>query len=952
MIDSAMSSLFPTHNIGADGFNWFIGQIESGENDPDPKGSGRHRVRILGQHPKECGLVPSSELGWAQTLMPVTNPHTPGGATSVSDQLESGTWVVGFFLDPERQMPVIMGSIGRVANSFEEGESADEDPTPESDGCKSFTTFIKPRNKKPFDQYSGSTVTLDPLDAGHAPDGRVRTTSSGETISAATTQYIAAKYGQNSETNPSGINWCVEIADKCGKETDLNNTFQRLFSEMLYETQRNNGKLGTYLVGEVTGELYDSIGIGRKYVTKGKQLVRTFVASAKGFVVEKMREAVKELTDALIYPSEEGNSLTPVTKFFNDKLASLGCEMADLGDRLAKFIEEIIFGYLFNIYKQTVCHVDKFINGLLGKIQSLMNELLESILGPIQDLLGAIASPFNILGDAINYVLGILGIECSGPGKKCSKTTTICTNCGSGERKDFLDNLLDDLADKPKDWNQYTCPDNFEGTKRNPTEVIFVGGENIPPNNDYIAYSIEKNIIVKEGEIAEFTVTRSGKTDLVSSVTYLTQDGTAESGVDYEEKTGVLGFVSGETSKTISVRTYADNEDDDREDFFVVIRKDTPGTIESLTENNVGRCTIRSYGADDPTGDGDFGDDTPVDDPSTKGPNTKPPTPDDYPPPDDPNAPTGVEVGVSDEQLEPTFFVFPDKNEVEEGGFVTYTIQTQNVPDGSIVRYQLWGDGITPSDIVNFTLSGTFTVNENQATVVVGINKDDNDREKDESLIFSIPNTGAQCSVLILSDLNNLTQLEQFERNDESSNFSETPVVPPSVREIITGPGGEIVDIIIGDPGTPFKEAPNVLIVGEGTSGAGIALLNDRGLLTEIRVTDPGFGYKLNKPDDARKECIIDSFTMIRPGQDYTSPPTVYVDGDNSIAEALVEEGKVISIRIKNREMTFKSYPKVIIVGGGGYGATFLPSFACLEPEARVAVGSAKIGTGSYIDCP
>ena len=37
---------------------------------------------------------------------------------------------------------------------------------------------------------------------------------------------------------------------------------------MLYETQNNGGKLGNYLVGELSGELYDMVGIGRKYVDK------------------------------------------------------------------------------------------------------------------------------------------------------------------------------------------------------------------------------------------------------------------------------------------------------------------------------------------------------------------------------------------------------------------------------------------------------------------------------------------------------------------------------------------------------------------------------------------------------------------------------------------------------------------------------------------------------------
>ena len=91
---------------------------------------------------------------------------------------------------------------------------------------------------------------------------------------------------------------------------------------------------------------------------------------------------------------------------------------------------------------------------------------------------------------------------------------------------------------------------------------------------------------------------------------------------------------------------------------------------------------------------------------------------------------------------------------------------------------------------------------------------------------------------------------------------------------------------------------------------------------------------------------------MIRPGREYTSAPIVYVNGDDTVAEAVVENGQVVSVRIKNREITFDTYPTIIILGGGGYGATFLPSFSCLEPQARVAIGSAKIGTGSYIDCP
>ena len=130
-------------------------------------------------------------------------------------------------------------------------------------------------------------------------------------------------------------------------------------------------------------------------------------------------------------------------------------------------------------------------------------------------------------------------------------------------------------------------------------------------------------------------------------------------------------------------------------------------------------------------------------------------------------------------------------------------------------------------------------------------------------------------------------------------------------------------------------------------------LLDDNGRLSEIRITSPGFGYKLNKPVVAQKECIIDAFTVINVGRNYTTPPTVYVNGDSTIAESIINDrGQVISVRIKNRELTFDEYPEVLILGGGGYGAKAIPAFACLDSIQRVETGSAKIGTGSYIDCP
>ena len=43
---------------------------------------------------------------------------------------------------------------------------------------------------------------------------------------------------------------------------------------------------------------------------------------------------------------------------------------------------------------------------------------------------------------------------------------------------------------------------------------------------------------------------------------------------------------------------------------------------------------------------------------------------------------------------------------------------------------------------------------------------------------------------------------------------------------------------------------------------------------------------------------------------------------------------------------------QIIAIGGGGFGALFLPSFVCLDILDLERNEYAKIGTGKYIDCP
>ena len=945
-IDSALNELYPIHQIGSDGFKWWIGQVESNE---DPKESGRCKVRIVGLHPKDCNAVTTDNLPWAISTFPVTTPHIPGACTTVSNQLDKGVWVIGFFLDNEQQHPCIIGSIGGVAHSTDQ-ELEGEDPTKE---CQAFTSF-KPVTAQIADASSEETVKYDNVDAGQVTTGKeTTTTDTDELIQSNKTNLQVAQDGENSNVNPAGTKVCVERPSTC--KTDVKSKYTRLFSEMLYEIQRNDGKLGTYLVGEMSSGIYDQIDLGREYVDKAILIMRTFIANIKGFVLDKIKEASKWITKSLLKPDKNGRGLNKLTDNINKQLKKVGCTMKDLATRLAEWLEKIIFGYLFNIYKSAACQLDEFIQGLLNKIQSLMNDLLESILGPLQNILGAIAAPLNIIGEAINKVLNLLGIECNGPVEKCNPKKTICTDNSGDDGENFLDRLLKDLNNwgTGQDWATYTCDDVYQGTKLDDTNIVFVGGIQQPDQT--IKYLV-KDIVVKEGETAIFTVERSGYLGESSSIEFSVSDGTATKGVDYEDVSGVLGFTGGQTSKTIEVKTFQDNISELKEDFFLKIVPDTPsaGTqFPSFFFNNIARCTISPVkGIDDPTQgvvDGSDDDDDEVS--NIDFPNVNIENPDNW-----------VDVVNPDETGEApsttaTYSVTADKATVKEGEFVTFTIVTTNVAIGTKLSYNLVGSGITPSDFTSNTLTDTFIVEDLEgysAKVVIGIKKD-TDLETEETFVFAIPGTGAQASVIISSELSSLSAEDRNKLEDlsEIDTTGDSNNRLPIAGEIITNGNGGVLEIPIQNSGDRFVERPAVFITGNGYGATGEVLLDNDGFAKEVRIVNPGFGYKINTPSNASKECIIDSFTMISPGRGYTSVPTVFVGKSRDIAEAQINtDGQVIAVRIKDRTVTFEEYPEIIISGGGGIGARFIPSFVCLDPDERVRIGSAKVGTGSYIDCP
>ena len=961
-MDEALSRLIPTNRVGYDGFNWWVGQIEkSAEDEPDNKGGYRHRVRIVGDHPGDPAILPPEKLPWASVMMPANVPFMPGNVAGAGDQMTDGCWVIGVYLDQDKQKPLIMGTIGVTPGAtkiFHQPKL----PRP---------TFITgPSAKYQVEPYKDGTDVAEtpPTDTepGTAKDG-TRSTNSG--LSTGKTRSDGAEAIPLAPAIKARLErekWCQLTAEKC-KDPNLGQQMETIIGQLLADVQSSGGNIGDFYVNKVTGGVNSVIATARTHINKATLVVTEFVAKVKGYIKKLLQQGVDALVKALLRVDDKGNALTPVTEFFNNALKNLGCEMADLGKRLQDWLTNVLMSFVNQIYRMAVCQVDTLINGIISKMNELITELLNQILGPLQDILGLVAAPLNIIGQAINFVLQLLGISCSGPDRTCSTYKKVCTN-GEAKPKDkkndnFLDDLLngiDDLfGDTPADYTQYTCEDAFTGKPLETTSVGFTGGVPLPGGDGTVAatpkifYSINDPNAQEGGKLV-FTVTRSGYLDEASSVKYTTLDkGTATAEDDFFPENGILGFQPKQTSKTIEIQTLVDSVDEEDETVYVKLDFNTPresSGIKSGFTKNIGQGTITQVkdeeeydpylgtpvnpekGIDDildnevfiEDGDGDgipddIDDDTLVDDGS----------------------------GLK------TYEVTSDKSICKEGEFVKFFIRTKNVSDGTILYYRLLGRNINSQDIIGGKLDGNLTIVDGQATVTIGI-EEDGVVEEEETLRFVLINTGASAEVMIVSS--DEQTLEDFDQGvgDKPENFYQEFREPEIViDDVITDDNGGIIEIPISNPGDPWAEAPYVFIGGNGFGATATALLDQEGYLTEIRILSPGFGYKKNLSENAGKRCIIDTFTMIKPGIGYVDKPEVYVNGESGLAEAIINsDGFVIGAKMLDRTRTFEGFPEVKVIGGGGAGARLLPSLVCLDTDGLSTVGATKIGTGRYVDCP
>ena len=975
-----------TNFAGRDGFYWWMGQVET-QKGGQAKSDDRYKVRIVGQHLKDCNAVAYEDLPWAIVMMPATAPRREGGTNFQSVEYKSGDWVIGFFMDGrDGQQPIIMGSIGQQykASTTHTGK---EKP---ADACLAFTTFLDPdvniNAAAPATQadavksggVDGTNPPANGNTAGEKPDLNQPPNVSNEAAS----KLLLGTKCCNSETNPAGEYFCTEISDaKCESSDNDKSKFQSVLSDLFANIQNNGGQFGTTIVGKYTGKLYDYIGIAQGYVNKSLRLASSIVARVKGEMFAFIKQGARAiidflLTEEVVDPASPGTFVGPyanpdeavkpakkrvgrlrgLTAWINKQLKNVNCVMEDLDKRLMAFIEELIFGALEQVFNAARCFIDDLVGDIFNQIAKFLEDAISLILGPLQQLLSIIANPLDILGAAIKQIFDLLGITCGGANNNCVATEQLknCTGpCGEKEG-DFLDDLLAAIEQGNLDNSTGNCAASRTSPPVTPTTAFPIGGTPNPPT-----YTGTIPTVLPPEDPLDPT--------LNPTIFYGPIEGCTDSTATNYNSSAVVDDGSCVFSSTTPIEGCTDSTAVNYNPYAVVdngsctYSKTTtpppiqppivnpPGTLTPPTNTPTlviiggalvdisdigdliltisgGMSSSQFYKAQTQTNNLSFNNTLLK---LTLG----------------GEATTSAELISTDVTEGLTYTLTANKLVVFEGDSITFTLVANNVnvTDGTIFNYAMFGD-ITQDDFSDKKTIGTMTMFNNIASKTITI-ADDALEEGIESVTFNVKEA-------VKSVIFSIAASDSVTTSPEPPSPTQPAFNPPVFGSPEVCSDGRIMEIPIIFRGDAYLTPPIVIIRGAGFGAAAKVALNEEGYIDKVIVQRSGAGYA---PSRSRQNCVVSNFLMLTPGAGYYRNPTVYVDGKSNVAKAVIDsDGFVSGIEVIDKTKTFSCTPKVEVFGGNGLGAKAIAIMECRDDAtfSRFAEEVAPSGVDSVIDCP
>ena len=400
MLDSA---LLQTNFVGRDGFVWWIGMVAPPEHWRDESTdiregwSFRCKVRIIGYHPFEEAVLPSSDLPWAHVLVDASK-GAGQGCLGESSSMVGGETVFGFFMDGEEaQQPVIFGALPRSINSKgPENVTLDTDAESGAFGVQSGKIFPnQATNQESIKEQTAGT----PSDNADNKHGEIESEGEGKegglTEDAATIAFSNTQLGPHSMSDGCKDDALGEIANAIGSFLTTVNSLTE-FAEVYIDAAQN-------LIGDI-----------KQMVNK----VSKIISGAMKAIINKIRKKVMKLLSkvfkklqALIIPEPQKPF---VSKALEKIIDIIFCFFNTSWEDLLGTIKDMLLGMVGKAINPTVCAIEQMVGNLLASIHDGIKKALKPVLDGLDWLTGALGSVAGLLGKVSSYVDMLLSfLDCT-----------------------------------------------------------------------------------------------------------------------------------------------------------------------------------------------------------------------------------------------------------------------------------------------------------------------------------------------------------------------------------------------------------------------------------------------------------------------------------------------------------------------------------------------------------
>ena len=165
-------------------------------------------------------------------------------------------------------------------------------------------------------------------------------------------------------------------------------------------------------------------------------------------------------------------------------------------------------------------------------------------------------------------------------GTDFSETSGTLTFAANETSKTVSVTTTDDSDDEADETFTLTLSSPTHATLEDATAIGTINDDDEPAITPTISVS---DASATEGSAVSFTVSLSAASSQQVTVAYATSGGTATSGTDFSETSGTLTFAANETSKTVSVATTDDSDDEADETFTLTLSSPTHATLADAT---------------------------------------------------------------------------------------------------------------------------------------------------------------------------------------------------------------------------------------------------------------------------------------------------------------------------------------------------------------------------------